>query len=419
MSTLAEYSIQFSVKGSKMAVKEMEDILKKLNQVNSKTKEETKVLDQETEAFARQEKQINKNSSALWTLGKRLLTLGAVIGVVKKAWSLGVNFAQEGQNIKFMANSANITARDFQKWSYVAKKYGGNEGNIASVLQNIDMQMENAKYGQVPMQEIAAKYGITLASGGTAEDFLKLIAKKMESMDRRSQLAMGRAFGFDEATIRMLQLGLKGLTEELAKAESKVAFDNDQIEKADQLNKKLVEIKQQFHMLAVNLGGEMADSIVTLSNLIIKIGKQITILAHEWFKDKGVGESIGEYIAEDKGNQIWIQYIGKNFIQGAEELFGVFAHPIDQIMLPYLKWHFAQQGKIFDKILSGIALIDNPMLSTITNGAVSTITNDNQIVINGAANPQVVAGEVIKALDEWTSTAELRKASLGFVSPEK
>lgn len=426
--TIADYSLQFQVSGSKATVKAMEDIIKKMEEINKQNNlniktinNDNKAIKEQTEQFKKQEKQIGKTSSALWTYTKRLLTIGAVIGLVRKAWNMGVGFAQEGQNIKFQAASSNMSAREYQKWAHVAKRYGGNEGSVANAMQNIDMQIENAKYGEVPLQEVAARYGVTLPSGGNAEDFLKIIAKKMESMDRRSQLAMGRAFGFDEATIRMLQLGLKGLTDELAKAESKVAFDNAQLEKADALNKKLVDIRQEFHKLSVALGGEMADSIVFLSKQIVLFGNEVVKAAHKWFSE-GVGEDVGKFIAEDKGKRTWGEYLVDKAAEGIPMLYGTPLKWAAKVGLGILEsertGRIGALKKMWDMesgIASSILNSGSMYLSDIAGGIVN---QDINIEVNGAQSPEQTAETIVKS-EAQLANEGLIAAGLGFANVDK
>lgn len=445
---IAEYSLQFQVEGSKATIKAMEDILKKMEEMNKqnglqvkKISEDNKAIKEQTELFSKEEKQIDKTSSALWKFSKRLLTIGAVIGIVRKAWNLGVNFAAEGQNIKFMSGASNINPRDFQKWSYVAKKYGGNEGSIASAMQNIDMQIENAKYGQVPMQEIAARYGVTLPSGGTAQDFLKVIAKKMESMDRRSQLAMGRAFGLDEATIRMLQLGLEGLTKELANAESKVAFNNAQIERADAFNKKLTETKALMHKLGIQLGEQMLPVINAVLNLTQQLVNYVSSNLNTWKGNiesffaplinliKAISESklvvsilesIGHFISIIFGViEKFLSILGdpnnKFFNMLGEYLFDILSKSPKELAKG--EWNAIKKtsGYYYNKALNGADAVEkarkyiygmegaiiNAASGGLTDTATSIIQQENNITIDGSKSPAETGQAVVQAEQEY------------------
>lgn len=457
MSVLADYSLNFSVKGSKIAVKEMEKLLKTMDTFDKKTLKEVGNTEKETEAFQKQEKQINKNNVALWTLGRRLLTLGAVFGLLKKSWSLGINFAQEGQNIKYMSNSANMATKEFQKWSYVAKRYGGTEGSILSTMQNLDMQIEQAKYGQVPMQEVAARYGITLPSGGSAEDFLKTVAKKMESMDTRSQLAMGRAFGFDEATIRILQLGLNGLNQELKKAESKIAFSSEQIQRADEFNKKLIESKQLIYNLSITLGDKFLPvfnqlvggidkfveymqkrGIDNIKNFFMPLIELVKLLSASQVAIE-VGEKLGEFIFFLVSSLEKIANLKSDFL---EKIGGFIFSGLNPLSNPEERKQFENikrdklikaenEGKKVlswleesyqlskDIVNSSVSLAVPSAISTITGG-IANINNDNKITINaGSEKSAGIADNVVKTLEKWTTSTQLRDAALDFVSPEK
>lgn len=380
MSTLETFVLQFEAKGSKMVLADIQQISEKTRKLESLIQKETKATEtntkkeeESTKARQKQTQQMTRQNRELWTLTKRLIGLGSIYAVLRKGWSLGIDFMKQGQGIKFMANSANMATGAFQKWSAVAKKFGGNENSVTSTMMGISSQIEEMRFGQVPMQEVAARYGISLPTTKDPEKFLLHLAKSLEGRRPEEQRQIGRQMGFGEDIIRMLQLGYSGLSAELGNAQ--VKLNNAQLEKADQLNKAMTEVQEHFSKLALNIGSELAPTIVQLSEIMATFAEGMIPIINKLFKKGGYLEKLGEDLY-DKG------LIGKVSTEGFyTKLFGA---RVGQTI--------ANSPLGLPSKVSEMALNNMPLLTGNNNVVVN---NENNITLNGTdATPQAVGQAV-------------------------
>lgn len=397
MSNLETFVLQFEAKGSKMVLNDIQQISEKtrnleslLHKESKATEENTKKEEQSTRARKKETVQMSKQSSELWTLTKRLIGLGSIYAVLRKGWSLGIDFMKQGQGIKFMANSANMATGAFQKWSAVAKKFGGNENSVTSTMMGISSQIEEMRFGQVPMQEVAARYGISLPTTKDPEKFLLHLAKSLEGRRPEEQRQIGRQMGFGEDIIRMLQLGYSGLSAELGNAQ--VKLNNAQIEKADKLNKAMEEVQHQFSTIALNLGSDLAPAILEISKMFAGLSAVVAPMIAGFFKIineskllQGIGQALasddplGALFGEYFGHPL--QTIGKGVSSAAKSTFGGTA------------WWLNNQ-KTFSNAFDVLSL--NKGIPQLANAATSVVVNnENNITLNGTdATPQET-GEII------------------------
>lgn len=416
MSTLETFVLQFEAKGSKMVLADIQQISEKTRKLESLIQKETKATEdntkkeeQSTKARQKQTNQMTKQNRELWTLTKRLIGLGSIYAVLRKGWSLGINFMQQGQGIRFMANSANMATGAFQKWAAVAKKFGGNENSVTSTMMGISSQIEEMRFGQVPMQEVAARYGISLPTTKDPEKFLLHLAKSLEGRRPEEQRQIGRQMGFGEDIIRMLQLGYSGLSAELGNAQ--VKLNNAQLEKADQLNKAMEEVKEQFSAIALNLGSDLAPMILEISKMFAGLSAVVSPIIAGFFKIineskflQGIGEALasddplGALFGETFGHPL--KTIGKGVSSAAKSTFGGTA------------WWLNNQ-KTFSDAFDVLSL--NKGMPQLTNGAANIIIqNENYIDVRGREmNENLIAREI------GIKTTESAQDISNIIAPEQ
>lgn len=407
MSNLETFVLQFEAKGSKMVLNDIQQISEKtrnleslLHKESKATEENTKKEEQSTRARKKETVQISKQSSELWTLTKRLIGLGSIYAVLRKGWSLGIDFMKQGQGIKFMANSANMATGAFQKWSAVAKKFGGNENSVTSTMMGISSQIEEMRFGQVPMQEVAARYGISLPTTKDPEKFLLHLAKSLEGRRPEEQRQIGRQMGFGEDIIRMLQLGYSGLSAELGNAQ--VKLNNAQIEKADKLNKAMEEVQHQFSTIALNLGSDLAPAILEISKMFAGLSAVVAPMIAGFFKiinESKLLQGIGQALASDDPlGALFGEYFGHPLQTAGKGIVAAGKGTVGGI-----SWLHNQRVKTYSDIFDVLSL--NKGIPQLANAATSVVVNnENNITLNGTdATPQ----ETGKVIGQETEKAGL------------
>lgn len=270
MSALETFVLQFETKGSKMVLTDIQQISEKTRKLENLLQKDTKATDQNTTAIKKSTQALKKHNNELWTYTKRLIGVYAIYKLVRKGIGLGLNFIEQGNTLRNMSTTANVSANTIQRWGYAAAKYGGNEATVAAQMGALNSKLYSAKnFGDYSAFEtLMTRYGITPTTT-SAEDFLKDIANKITGLDKQRQLDILNAAGItDDAMQRLLMSG--NLQSQLDKAT--VVYTNEDIQRAEKAKELMVEFNKQLAKLAAVLGGltlePLIDTVKELTELL-------------------------------------------------------------------------------------------------------------------------------------------------------
>lgn len=224
-SVLNTFMLVFETDGDKATAKKLEKMdaaAEKLAKTNNETAKSAKTAAGEFKQMTR----------ALAGAIAPAMVLGTVL-------SKTLNFAMQGEQLLFMAKSANMAADEFQKLAIASQRFGGSREGEAGMMAGLASQIQALRLGQSsPLQDAAMYYGLNLQGkdGGlaTGNELLRNVAATMERLDTASQLDLGRRIGLDEATIRILQKGVAAFDEELARAEKRSIFTAEDLKRAQE-----------------------------------------------------------------------------------------------------------------------------------------------------------------------------------------
>lgn len=247
MSVLNTFMLAFETDGEDVVLKTISKIDaegKKLNKTQKETGESAEKSGKQAKGAAQQ---FMAMKSAIAGAIAPLMALGVVLNRT-------LDFAQKGEQLLFMANAANMAANEFQKLAIANTRFGGSSEGAAGTMAGLASQIQALRFGEsAPLQDAAVKYGLNLqgANGGLAEgtELLRNIARTMEALDLGAQLDLGRRIGLDEVTIRMLQRGVAAFDEELARAEKRKIFTEEDIKRAHELQKSWRDMQQSMQGL--------------------------------------------------------------------------------------------------------------------------------------------------------------------------
>lgn len=237
------------VKGGKATIKEIqgvEDALDGAEKAATKTDKSNKTAEK---GF------MSLRSSIMKTIAP-LVSFGVVINRT-------IDFAKQGENLLFMANSAGIAADKFSSLALAAEKLGGSRQGMAGVMSEISGGLMGIRRGEEnALTNAAMYYGLSLGGrSGLAnpEEMLFNIARSMEGKTAMEQADLGRMLGLDAGTLRLVQQGVAGVRRELELANRYNPFkDKETMRDINNFNYSLREMKLAFGMLA----GEMFKSLL-------------------------------------------------------------------------------------------------------------------------------------------------------------
>lgn len=381
---IKEYAFKISVEGNKAVIKEFK-------QIDSQIQKGTKTLD-------KQNKELTKTNSLLWTYAKRLVSIYAIYKLFNKGISLATNFVEQGNALKNMSVSANVSSKSLQKLGYLVKKYGGDEKSVASTMKNLNSNLWwlHNRGDDSAFQKYMENFG-GFPMSQNAEDFLKELSDNLKHIDAEEQNAILDSLGIGDEGLRLLLR--EGNLEEKMKG-AKVLFTDEQLDKAQKVKELMVDFNHEISKLGLILGELLLPAIT-----------EFLKEAQKFFADpKG--------FLLRKGKESFINTLTNNpFYKFAkaelEFMFGSTAY--DDSRRKGIK-ALGYSETALDKMASM-----NYDLNRFIEGANwrnIAVYNDNAINVNGTKTPeqvaQAVAGNIIGISD-----SSLSLAGLGFATKHR
>lgn len=379
MAALETFVFQFETKGSKMVLTDIQQISEKTRKLESLIQKDTKATDLNTASMKKNTDALKKHNSELWTYMKRLVGVYAIYKLVRKGIGLGLNFIEQGNNLRNISTTANVSTDTLQRWGYAAAKYGGNEASVAAQMGSLNSKLYAAKnFGDYSaFENLMTKYGITPTTTN-AEEFLKDIANKITGLDRQRQLDILNSAGItDDSMQRLLMSG--NLQEQLDKA--KIVYTNEDIERAAQAKEKMVQFNKQLERLAVIIGG------MTLDPLIDTV------------------KELADFLADPK------KYMTKGNGKKAKEaaIDGIW-----QLVNPQRYWNLMTGGKAagkkdgsyvdamqnwFNAMNQATAAMNTGVMNNVLNKGDVSLSNENNVTINGVDTSELANKTVGAVMD--------------------
>ena len=116
MAALETFVFQFETKGSKMVLTDIQQISEKTRKLESLIQKDTKATDQNTNSMRKNTRALKKHNNELWIYMKRLIGVYAIYKLVRKGIGLGLNFIEQGNNLRNMSTTANVSTNTIQRW---------------------------------------------------------------------------------------------------------------------------------------------------------------------------------------------------------------------------------------------------------------------------------------------------------------
>ena len=240
MAITDTFALVFETAGAEAVVKEFKRVKDASDSAAKSTEQNTKATKKFNEGFVELKNGISKAIAPLVAFGV----------IVNRT----LNFAQQGEGLLFMANSAAVAAENFTALAMAAERIGGSRAGMAASLGSLSSSLLGIRRGEENgLTQAAMYYGVKFYGPNgvaTPEEMLENIARAMEGRTIAEQMDMGRMMGLDEGTIRLLQRGVKGLRQEMALAQKYNPFDEKTLKNIQDFKYSLRELKAAFTMIA-------------------------------------------------------------------------------------------------------------------------------------------------------------------------
>ncbi len=204
-------------------------------------------------AFAAQSKGVEKALNGIKTAAQ---ATGLVVAAmfVKSGIS---QFVAQAQELGNLSRAVRENAEDLQAWGEAVKREGGTAEGFNSTVKKLsdDLMSIPLTGGNSPLLGGLTRLGVQFRNldGSIRKPLavLKDLSSRFQGMSAAQSLAMGKKLGLDEATIRLLQKGRKGLDELLVKYKELGVMSNQDIKTGERLKKMFQDYQQVITALGL------------------------------------------------------------------------------------------------------------------------------------------------------------------------
>lgn len=204
-------------------------------------------------AFAAQSKGVEKALNGIKTAAQ---ATGLVVAAMFVKSGIA-QFVSQAQELGNLGRSVRENAEDLQAWGEAVKREGGTVEGFNSTVKKLsdDLMSIPLTGGNSPLLGGLVRLGVQFRNldGSMRKplDLLKDLSSRFQGMNSAQSLALGKKIGLDEATIRLLQKGRKGLDELLVKYKELGVMSNEDIKTGERLKKMFQDYQQVITALGM------------------------------------------------------------------------------------------------------------------------------------------------------------------------
>lgn len=204
-------------------------------------------------AFAAQSKGVEKALNGIKTAAQ---ATGLVVAAMFVKSGIA-QFVSQAQELSNLSRSVRENAEDLQAWGEGVKREGGTVEGFNSTVKKLsdDLMSIPLTGGNSPLLGGLTRLGVQFRNldGSMRKplDLLKDLSTRFQGMSNAQSLALGKKLGLDEATIRLLQKGRKGLDELLVKYKELGVMSNEDIKTGERLKKMFQDYQQVITALGM------------------------------------------------------------------------------------------------------------------------------------------------------------------------
>lgn len=204
-------------------------------------------------AFAAQSKGVEKALNGIKTAAQ---ATGLVVAAMFVKSGI-TQFVSQAQELGNLSRSVRENAEDLQAWGEAVKREGGTVEGFNSTVKKLsdDLMSIPLTGGNSPLLGGLTRLGVQFRNldGSMRKPLavLKDLSARFQGMSAAQSLAIGKKLGLDEATIRLLQKGRKGLDELLVKYKELGVMSNQDIKTGERLKKMFQDYQQVITALGL------------------------------------------------------------------------------------------------------------------------------------------------------------------------
>lgn len=198
----------------------------------------------------------NLQNSADVVVG-HLSKLAGALGVTFGAIATFNNIVNAGNELQRFSDLTGIAVDDTSALGNVLEKFGGNSQSAMNTLKNLQNAMNDYSKGSGALVDLHNQFGISISSQGgkltNTKKALMELSDQFKNLSKQNALMAGQKLGLDESTILLLQQGSRGVEELLDGQKALGVITSQDSEDMQKFNNILIDLKQMFMKIALQL----------------------------------------------------------------------------------------------------------------------------------------------------------------------
>jgi prefoldin subunit 5 len=237
------------------------------------------------QSLSNAEQSINKFADKISGVMSTALDLIALKFSVSFGKNLVETFANTGSKLYFLSQQVGESVGTLDKWGAAVQKAGGNAESFYGTINSLHNKLVDMKYnGDMKTAGMFGMLGVKTSNADhslrNTTDILLDLSDKLKGKDKGFQQFVGRQFGIDEATLRVLSQGREA-TLKLVNAQKQL-YNEKTAREAEKQREKLIDFERALDKLKIQIAEKLlpaADKFINwIQKFVTQHGKDLALI---------------------------------------------------------------------------------------------------------------------------------------------
>lgn len=213
------------------------------------------------------EKSFDKGQSAFDGLSKSALQLGAVLATKLGVQKVVGDFTKAGVALDNFNKLNGSSVENVQRLGYALQQQGGHADDAFGAISKVQELMASGITGNVGWMGDAARFGLdprVVTGAESTRDAILNVADAFENLNQVQQVNAGRALGWDDAMIRLVQSGRAEIEKTFDQADKYNLLTEKQAKDANRLSAATIDLDRVFSSMGNVIAGELTPAVAEM-----------------------------------------------------------------------------------------------------------------------------------------------------------
>lgn len=213
------------------------------------------------------EKSFDKGQSAFDGLSKSALQLGAVLATKLGVQKVVGDFTKAGVALDNFNKLNGSSVENVQRLGYALQQQGGHADDAFGAISKVQELMASGITGNAGWMGDAARFGLdprVVTGAESTRDAILNVADAFENLNQVQQVNAGRALGWDDAMIRLVQSGRAEIEKTFDQADKYNLLTEKQAKDANRLSAATNDLDRVFSSMGNVIAGELTPAVAEM-----------------------------------------------------------------------------------------------------------------------------------------------------------